>query len=591
MFCSGANRAHGANFLLFEEAPEQKDAAAVPSASLSFEALPYIRLYPVILNPIIEDSYGLGEGDYLTLNLFDDTVYTGRVDRVSTNVNGTVTVRARIDGYSRGYAMVTTTESQTLGIIHIPETDERYHIQMDTYTGIHYLLEINMDELEELEEGPPPIPPPLKERETDDGLMLSGIGDAGPQDPATFDVMVVYTPAARQWAASSGGIDNVIAQAVANGQLSLDNSNTIVTVTLVHSAEVSYTESGSSYTDLDRLTYTSDGYIDSVHTLRNQYGADFVGFFTRVNDVGGLGWILSTPLGNAPYAFSITRVQQAGWGYTYIHEIGHNLGCHHHIEQQVQPGPGLFPYSAGWNWVGNNGGRYCSLMSYGEGGYNDVAHFSNPSIFYQGVATGDAVRGDNARNIREVKHAVAAYREQQGEIQITVTSPPGGGWWEPGTDLPIRWDYERYSGHFEIELYKGGLFDRLIDPRTKENESYVWPIPTDGHLRGGDDFQIRVAAVSNPLSFDDSDNFGIETPPEAQVTTVGTEVDMPVMITLRAADEGRPDPPGALTYTIMSLPLHGDLDDPSDGEITGVPYTLANNSNQVRWCLALRRGF
>jgi hypothetical protein len=33
----------------------------------------------------------------------------------------------------------------------------------------------------------------------------------------------------------------------------------------------------------------------------------------------------------------------------------------------------------------------------------------------------------------------------------------------------------------------------------------------------------------------------------------------------------------------MSLPLHGDLDDPSDGEITGVPYTLANNSNQVKY--------
>ncbi len=581
-FCSGANRAYGASFVLFEEAPEQMDGAAAARASGAFKALPFIRLHPVILNPVIGDSYGLGEGDYLTFSLFDDTVYTAKVDRVGTNVNGTVTVRARIDGYSLGHLIITTTESQTLGIIHIPETYERYHIQMDTHTGIHYLLELNIDELEELEDGPPLIPPSVKERETDDGVRLSDVGEAGPLDPAAIDVMVFYTPAARQWAnTSGGGINNVIAQAVANGQFSLDNSNTIVTVTLVHSAPVSYAESGDSSTDLYRLTNTSDGHMDSVHTLRDEKGADFVGLFTSVDDVGGIGWLLTTVSGDPSHAFSITRVQQAGWGYTYIHEMGHNMGCHHAIDQETQPGPGLFSYSAGWNWIGNDNGKYCSVMSYGEGGYDRVGYFSNPSILYQGVPTGHAVYGDNARTIREIKHTVAAYRE--GAIPLTVTSPAGGSWWELGEDLPIRWDYERYSGDFEIELYKGGLFERLIDPCTRDNESYVWPIGTDGDLTGGDDYQIKVTAVSNPLSFDYSSNFGIATPPEAQDSTAGTEVGMPVMITLAAVDEGRPDPPGALTYTIMSLPMHGDLEDPYDGEITSVPYTLTDNGNQVRY--------
>ena len=63
-------------------------------------------------------------------------------------------------------------------------------------------------------------------------------------------------------------------------------------------------------------------------------------------------------------------------------------------------------------------------------------------------------------------------------------------------------------------------------------------------------------------------------PPYAAGDEVLTDVNEPVDIELLASDDGLPDPPAALTYTIVSLPEHGDLSDPDGGVIDAVPYTL-----------------
>ena len=66
-------------------------------------------------------------------------------------------------------------------------------------------------------------------------------------------------------------------------------------VRLVYKGEVSYTETGDIETDLARLANPSDTFIDNVHTLRNQYGADVVSLW--VEDGGnfcGIGYQLAT---------------------------------------------------------------------------------------------------------------------------------------------------------------------------------------------------------------------------------------------------------------------------------------------------------
>lgn len=72
--------------------------------------------------------------------------------------------------------------------------------------------------------------------------------------------------------------------------------------------------------------------------------------------------------------------------------------------------------------------------------------------------------------------------------------------------------------------------------------------------------------------------------PFAHDDNVLTEVDTYVDITLKADDyDGLPDPPGALSYIITSLPEHGTLSAPGAGAISSVPYTLVGNGNEVRY--------
>ncbi len=72
-------------------------------------------------------------------------------------------------------------------------------------------------------------------------------------------------------------------------------------------------------------------------------------------------------------------------------------------------------------------------------------------------------------------------------------------------------------------------------------------------------------------------------PPVAHCTRVNTPVETPVTITLTASDDGLPDPPGTLTYTVQTLPEHGVLADVGAGAVSAVPYTLVGHGDRVEY--------
>ncbi len=72
----------------------------------------------------------------------------------------------------------------------------------------------------------------------------------------------------------------------------------------------------------------------------------------------------------------------------------------------------------------------------------------------------------------------------------------------------------------------------------------------------------------------------VPTPPQVENVNLTTGVATAVSIELPAIDDGEPPPP-ALTFTLLSLPIHGTLTDPAAGLITAAPYTLANGGNAV----------
>lgn len=372
-------------------------------------------------------------------------VVTTRVERLNLRTSGARTIRGRIEGSKLGHFLMSIQEGRCLGEMVIPEKEMHRKFVFSAEAGLHYVVEaatLPDAPLECSETLAPPVRFASKASVSEAEPEPAG---RGPDDRAVIDVMVVYTPAARTWAERLGGIDLVIGQAMGRSEMVMENSATGIWLRLVHAAEVAYVESGDSGTDLRRLTHTRghvsdpEGAMDEVHLLRDTYGADLVMLLALVEDVGGRAWTLPTDAGLPAYGFSLVRVQQAAATYTAVHEIGHNLGAHHHRDQNAQPGPNwpLNSYSSGWRWVGSDGAGYCSVMTYESGSFfadgrthSRIPLFSNPNLLHAGVPAGDAATADNARTLRETKHAVAGYRKgvvPAYTISGRVSMPDGTG--------------------------------------------------------------------------------------------------------------------------------------------------------------------
>jgi hypothetical protein len=390
------------------------------------------RAQVLAVNPLIQEYGNVEVNDTLLFELFDDVRFKAIVEKTTKDINHSTSHRAKINDFDYSYVFISTNKGRTLINIDLPDKDEQYKLFYDNESGRHIMIEVDKDKLERVENVPSLMPPIEQDiNEISPSKKSTGTVDSeneqqpsplGSTEPDEITLMIVYTPAAASWAAGNeGGIANTIASLMQRSQLALDNSNLDVVLNLVYASEVDYVEQHTN-DDLYKLTGTADGYMDEIHAWRNEYHADLVVLLEETNFTGGLGWLLQSINGSPTYGFSLTRVQQASWTYTVIHEIGHNMGAHHHKDQNFQPGPTYWwnwsenTWSAGWRWTGTNNSRYCTVMTYSNGQYFDdglnhteVPYFSSPDIEYMGVA-GHAVDGDNVRTLHETKYIVADYR-------------------------------------------------------------------------------------------------------------------------------------------------------------------------------------
>jgi hypothetical protein len=174
----------------------------------------------------------------------------------------------------------------------------------------------------------------------------------------------------------------------ANASFRLSNLGHI-RLRLVHAYQTGYAEEGTHFDHVWRFADKGDGYMEEIHSLRDEHRADVAVLI--VDDPKGCG--LATRVeADADEAFSVVHHECAATNYTLAHEIGHLIGARHDL-----------------SYV--NGTKWRDIMGYKEscGGCARVPVWSSPTVLIRGEPAGTPEL-DNARVIAEQAARVAAFR-------------------------------------------------------------------------------------------------------------------------------------------------------------------------------------
>lgn len=213
-------------------------------------------------------------------------------------------------------------------------------------------------------------------------------------------VMVVATQAA---ANASGDLTGLINLAITESNQGYANSGVQISLQLAGLYTTVYTESGSFSTDLARFRGTTDGYMDSIHGLRNQNTADVAMIVLNNSSSCGLASAIGA---TASTAFaSVSRTCTTGY-YSFAHEIGHLQSARHDPSNDPTNSP--YAYGHGYQSPTN---AWRTIMAYNcTSNCPRINYWSSPLRTYQGQAMGTSTRSDNARVLNTTRGTIAGFR-------------------------------------------------------------------------------------------------------------------------------------------------------------------------------------
>ncbi|MDE0178824.1 MAG: leucine-rich repeat domain-containing protein [Gammaproteobacteria bacterium] len=373
---------------------------------------------------LVKRTLEAGQSASLYLNLFDDVAFRAVDLRIAPTGSGGYSLAGRLEGVLFGTATIVVSGEIVKGTVRT--SSGTYTI--DAVDGVCHIRLVDPSTLPPLGE---PLRPPESLYRGYDGSATNLTSATADDHESVVDVLVVYTPAARD---AIGGILPAIAQVelfVAEANQAFADSGVDQQIFLTRVVEVDYQESGSASLDLNRLANPSDGHMDIVHELREKSGSDLVHIIADVSGVCGIAFIMwqVSPLFER-LGFGLT--DHGCGGLTFAHELGHNMGLRH--DRYVDSGNTPFPYSHGYvNRATFEEGapaesRWRTIMSYpnecSDAGFvcQELLRFSNPDQEYEGdpmgIAEGDEA-ADARRGLNDTRHVIAGFREAGPDLTAT----------------------------------------------------------------------------------------------------------------------------------------------------------------------------
>lgn len=395
----------------------------------------------------------MSSGETLTLNLFPDTILTFHVDSLIPTSDGIgETARGRI-GDGDGTAIITRYLGALSGSVRLA-SGEFYEVFVPG-SGAGEIRQVRFHgfgapgtDAVMPEEGALPgegtlaVPRNAPKALADENLVpIRAAGDA-----PVVDILVAYTERARQARGDAAGMLAHINQVIAETNAAFEASAVNMQFRLAHAVEVSWDDTAStmSYSSsLSALRNATDGFLDQVHALRDQYAADMVSLWVSPppgsgSFTVGMAYVLANnPPGAGGFAFSVVHQGYAGGSSaTFAHETGHNLGLNHDPDNGGANG-GLVKDAVGYQQKLLDP-KFFTIMAYSNGcdGCQAIVQFSNPQVSFQGIPTGVANQNDAAKTLNVVAASAAAWR---GSVVVTppvcsysvspsnIGSPAAGG--------------------------------------------------------------------------------------------------------------------------------------------------------------------
>ena len=298
------------------------------------------------------------------------------------------------------------------------------------------------------------------------------------------DVLVAYSPQARSSNGGTNGILSLINLAVLETNQAYNSSGVAHDLRLVHTLETAQDETSDMGEVLGRVRSTSDGWYDEVHPARDLYGADFVAMITANGQYCGIAYLMTNvSTGFASSAFSVTLDSCSTGYYSFGHELGHNMGCHH---DRDNAGNAAYAYSYGYRTPNN---QYRTVLAYSPG--NRIKYFSNPDVTFNGWALGiahpDPDSADNARSLDTAAPTFTEFRQEGTGPQVLFSEDfesgnfSSNGWTLSSTGRCKVNAASAYSDSYGGRLKKGGAGTGACTVGTQETWIEAPSISTLGY--------------------------------------------------------------------------------------------------------------